>query len=388
MYSNQKLIKLVVLQRVCTNYRIPLFRKLTEDPNLDFTLFIGDDLPNSKVKNAPSLDGINIKRFKTRFIHFGHRVFPWHFNLIKELRQIKPEVILCEGESNLMGYLRAIAYKLFFNRKVTLIHWCFIGLPGEKEQIFSMPSLLKRFFRLFFDAFLVYSSYSKDRLIKLGGNPDKIFVATNVGEVQKGLCDSQLINLTKFEVREKLLLPNRFTILYVGTIEENKKPEMLLDIAAMPGFENFNFVLLGNGKMLKAIQERVKNDSLNNVFTPGRVVDDLRYYYKASDFLVIPGRGGIVISESMSHGVPVIVYQADGTEYDLIKNNITGIHLAEGNVEDFANAIRWGNENPDKLNEMSIKCRYSIENEYTTEAMIQNIKKALSYTLKQHNNTL
>ena len=38
----------------------------------------------------------------------------------------------------------------------------------------------------------------------------------------------------------------------------------------------------------------------------------------SADVVVVPGRGGIVISEAMVHGVPVIVHQADGTEYELV----------------------------------------------------------------------
>lgn len=380
--ANNGKLRIAILQRVCPSYRVALFRQFSEKQDIDFQLFIGDDIPDTKVKSAIDLDSIKHIKLRTRFIKIGRRVFPWHVNLVDELRLFAPDVILCEGESHFLGYLQAICYKLFFNNKVGLMHWCFISLPGELHRLKSITFKIKRFFSRFFDAFVVYSSYSKQRLIELGHSQEKIFVATNVGDVQKFLHMSAVLTESKSEARLKLKLLERFTVLYSGTLDDNKRPDMLLDLADVCDRNKFNFVLLGNGVLLDTLQRRASYEKLTNVFLPGRVTKDLLLYYRAADVLLIPGRGGIVMSEALAFGVPVIVYQADGTEYDLIINEITGLHVLSDSINDFKRALIWLQENPQKCSDMGLNGRKLIINHYTTQNMVKSIIDAAHYTQK------
>lgn len=375
----KKVIRLAVLQRICPSYRVSLFRELSVAEGMEVILFIGRDLPHSKVKSAQDLSGINLKKIRTRFIKFGSRILPWHIGLIDELRKFKPDVILCEGESNFLGYLQAIFYRALFNKRVALIHWCFISLPGESQRLRTIPFLIKGYFRRYFDAFLLYSSYSKKRLLELGQSSDKAFVATNVGDVQKYLNLSETLCESVSEARSKLKLPERFTVLYLGTLDKNKRPEMMLDLAKECDRVSFNFVLLGSGPLLDELRERATLENLSNVFLPGRVIDELPLYYRAANVLLIPGRGGIVISEAMAFGLPVIVHQADGTEYDLIQNEVTGLHLSTGSVSDFRKAIEFLFNNPSICAKMGLMGKQLIESHFTTENMVNQIICAAKY---------
>jgi len=82
----------------------------------------------------------------------------------------------------------------------------------------------------------------------------------------------------------------------------------MLDLAKECDRVNFNFVLLGSGSLLDELRDRATCENLSNVFLPGRVVDELPLYYRAANVLLIPGRDGIVISEAMAFGLPVIVH--------------------------------------------------------------------------------
>lgn len=385
--SDKEQLRISILQRVCISYRIPLFAQLSATAGIVLTLFIGDDIPKSKVRNAADLKDINYRKLKTRFIRLGSRVLPWHVGLICELRKFKPDVILCEGESHFIGYLQAILYRYLFNRRVALIHWCFISLPGWSTVGGSgYRALIKRFFRRFFDAFVVYSSFNKECLLKLGQPSEKIFVATNVGDVQHFLALSDSLAETTPEARLKLSVPERFTVLYIGTLDRNKRPDLILDLAKECDSKDFNFVLLGSGKLLEELRERVTRERLSNVYLPGRVVKELPLYYRAADVLLIPGRGGIVISEAMAFGVPVIVHQADGTEYDLVQNEKTGFHLLSGNVNDFFIALEFLLNNPNLCAKMGIMGRQIIESRFTTTNMVHQIVSAAHFAKNARNN--
>lgn len=369
-------MKVAILQRVCTSYRVPLFQELSTDKDIDFRLFIGRDVPKSKVKNAPDLKGINIIKLKSVFIKLRGHFFPIHTNLIKKLYEFNPDVIICEGESNIFGYFQAILYKFLFNREVKLVHWCFIALPGEDLSKKLIIGHLKAFFRKFFNAFLVYSSYSKMRLIQLGDvSEEKIFVATNVGNVEKMVKAYEKIDTSKSISRERLNLTDNFTVLYLGTLDENKKPNLILEIAKIDAMSEFNFVIAGEGILYDQLKSDIISNQLKNVHLVGKITNDLYQYLNTADLLIIPGRGGIVISEALAFGFPVLVHQADGTEYDLIINGETGLILNRGDIEDFKNGILYfSNLTLEQKDSMSDTCRKLVTDKFNSVNMINQIK--------------
>lgn len=378
--EESKRIRLAVLQRVCPNYRVALFSQLTNLKEHDVKLFIGDDIPNSKVKSGGNLGHVKFTKLKTKFLKIGSHVFPWHKNLISELRKFKPDVILCEAESHFLGYLSAIAYKKFFNRNVALMYWCYIDLPGKTENPRQLSSKIKRYFRKYFEAFVLYSSYGKTTLLNQGFKDDQIFPTTNVGDVDHFLHLSDTLPDTIEEAKEKVQLPNEFTVLYVGTLDANKRPDMMLELASKLSHLKVNFVLLGAGDLLEPLRLRVAKEKLSNVFLPGRVTGDLALYYRAANVMLIPGRGGIIISEAMAFGLPVIVHEADGTEFDLIKNDKTGKILKSNGVDDFAIAIEDMILNKDKTLMMGNEGKKLIQSTYTTKSMIKSIVSAALYS--------
>lgn len=372
--NTEKPVRLAILQQVCSSYRIPLLTKLSASAEIEMTLFYGEDVPNTKIKSGSNLKNFNHCKMNTRFLKLATRTLSWHVGLVGELRRFKPDVILCEGESHFLGYLQAIFYRCFFNRRAALMHWCFYSLPGwEAVGGKGHRSIVKRFFRPFFDAFVAYSSFSKDCLLQLGQPSEKIFVATNVGDTERFLQHANSLKETALEAKNKLGLPDRFTVLYLGTIDAIKRPDVMLDLAKECGSESFNFVLVGSGPLLEELRKRVESENLSNVFIPGRVVNELPLYYRAADALLIPGRGGIVISEAMAFGVPVIIHQADGTESDLVQDEVTGLLLKNGSLNDFRTAIESLQSNPGQCAEMGSKSEQLVRTRFTTANMVQQI---------------
>lgn len=374
--NSENKIRLAVLQRVCTGYRVPLFRRLTASEHMDVTFFFGEDLPKSKVRSSSDLSGISYKRLKTRFVSFGSRLFPLHLGLIDELKRFNPDVILCEGESHFLGYLQAIFYKIFLNPQVALIHWCFISLPGEPDGGQRPRFYIKRFFWKFFDSFLLYSSYSKAILKRLGHSDERLFVATNVGDTARILKTDKDLTLTPAEARAELSLPERFTVLYIGTLDPDKRPEVFLELARCCDRDSFNFVLLGDGPLKDSLTNQAEKEGLLNVFIKGRVTEHLQLYLRSSDVLLIPGRGGIVISEAMAAGVPVIVYRADGTEYDLVKNGETGFITTSDSLHEFRQAIERLQADPENCHRLGVNAKKSITQFFTTDKMAEQIEAA------------
>jgi len=376
-------LRVVVLQRVCFSYRVHLFKRLSEILGSEFILFFGEDIPDSKVKSAKNLNGINHKKLKTRFFKLGDRTLIWHRGLITELKKFKPDVIICEGESHFLGYIQAIIFRYLYNQRVALVYWSLISLPGwPSVEGNRWRAPIKRFFRKFFDAFLVYSTYAKENLLKMGYPSEKIFVATNVGNVEQYINISNSIRESAPEARTKMGLPEKFTVLYVGTLDNVKRPDLILDLARLCESENYNFVLAGTGPLFDGLKQRVQQENLTNVYLLGRVVKKLPLLFKSADVLVVPGRGGIVISEAMAMGLPVVVYQADGTEYDLVQNGITGIRLSNGTPREFCEALETLRSSPAMRTKMGLRAQNLVEKRFTTDNMVQKVLQAARYAWK------
>ena len=226
-----------------------------------------------------------------------------------------------------------------------------------------------------FDHFLTYSSFGKRRLLDLGHSPDRVHVATNVADTSAHLQHADRLHVSATQARALLNIPEKFTVLFVGTLERNKRPGLILDLAKITTNTDYNFILLGDGTLLTCLRESVRREGLPNVYLPGRVSKELPLYYRAADVLLVPGRAGMVISEAMAWSLPVIVCEADGTEYDLVSNGETGIHLEKNSVIAFRESIERLRLRPREREEMGAAARQRLIGSFLTEHMTTNITR-------------
>lgn len=379
MNSNVSLInrpKCLVLQRVIPSYRVAVFRKLSSSTDFDVSIVIGDDLRESKAKNAVDLSGIKLTRLPARAFSIFGRVLTIHKGLLRHLRYSKPDVVLCEAESHFVAYWTAIVFKLFFSQKTKLILWCFYALPGVRAERTPIHAFIKLIGRSFFDGFISYSTYGKNFLLAKGFSTEKINVAVNVCDTAHFLALDLKLKLSKDAAKVVVGAAGKFVVTYIGTLDEAKRPDLLLEICKVFDRQNVNFQIVGGGPLEQALKLRVRNEGLGNVILTGKVGDNLPIYYRASDLIIVPGRGGIVISEAMCFGVPVIVHQADGVEYDLVINNFTGIILRRGSADEFSTEICRLMKKPDLLVEMGKNAKILVSQSLNTESMCNSIVQA------------
>lgn len=99
-------------------------------------------------------------------------------------------------------------------------------------------------------------------------------------------------------------------------------------------------VIVGDGSQRKALMDTSEALGLNDIVRfDGRVVDGVGKYFVAADALIVPGLGGLVISEAMAYGLPVVCGPADGVERDLVIDRVTGFFVEEDSVTALADAL-------------------------------------------------
>ena len=375
-------LRLAILQRVVTPYRVALFRRLSAEPNLDLRVFAGDDLPNSKVRNAADVSGIDVVRVPTKFIQIGGRTIVHHQGLLSFLADFAPDAILTEGESNLLSALGALRYRLS-NPHVAALHWSLGGLPGEPMQRTGLRARLVNLFRKRFDAFVVYSSYGKDVLRVNGVNPGQVFVATNVADLTKHVKASK--EISRESARAELSLDERCLVLFVGALTKAKRLKVLVEAAESLDPNRFHVVIVGDGEMLDWLASEVERRGLTHVSLPGRISGGIASYFAAADVVALPGRGGMVISEAMAYGCPVIAYHADGTEFDLVIDGETGIRMKRGDSDELREALERVALDSDRFVAMGNAARDRLLGRFGIEDMSSQIMRAVLDALGRRN---
>ena len=368
-------LSLAILQRVCTSYRLELFRRLAAREDLRVQVFIGDDLPDSKVRSTSDFGDLDVVKLPTRWMRVGGRVVPWHRGLAGALRDFDPDVILSEGESHFLGFLTAARVRSQRAGR-RLVHWGLGGLPGDDPEA-RLVNRLKRPLQSLADAFLLYSSFGRDVMVRIGHPAEKIVVAVNVSDTERHCASADALAATRSEARRELGLPDRFTVVSVGALDANKRPDVLIDAVAAMDPARVGVMLVGGGAELERLRASVRDRAIENVLLTGPVPPtELARYYRAADVLALPGRGGMVISEAMCHRLPVIVHLADGTEYDLVREGETGVRLETGSAASFREAIEALAADPERAARMGESGRQLVESRFSMSAMVDRVVEA------------
>tara|TARA_Y100000768_G_C23989675_1_gene691411 strand:+ start:446 stop:1591 length:1146 start_codon:yes stop_codon:yes gene_type:complete len=381
MNSAKQFKRVLILQRVIPSYHVELFKRVTSLENIICKIIIGTDTPKLKAKNASNLNGIDYEILPSKIISLLGRKIAYHKGLLNSLKKNKPSVLICEAESHIMGYLTALIYKYFYDKKVKLVLWCFFTLPGKKSLYKTLIiENYKLIIRKMFDRFLSYHSLGKNFLISKGISEERIVVALNVCDTVHLLKSSKkLLMLEKSDIKKKLGFKNKFIVSYVGTIDTAKNPKKMLEIAYNMDNPNIHFIILGDGPELTNLISMQNEMGLKNVTIFGKISKGLYEYYRSSDIVIVPGRGGIGISEAMCFNLPVITYQADGVELDLVLNKETGFIVKEGDVDEYLKIINMLYESPIELKRIGKNARNLILNNYNIENMVKQISVVASF---------
>ncbi|MDB2521411.1 glycosyltransferase family 4 protein [Planktomarina temperata] len=365
------MMKLAIVQRAVKAYRIPVYRQLSKHAEVRF--FYGDDVPGTKTKTM-ELSGHDVlaTKCKTWNIKIRNKWITIHLDLIKQLKEFEPDVILVEGESHFIGALQCKIYQRIYCRKVPLMKWCFIELPKAERS--GLRFFLKYIFQKVFDVFILYSSFSAKSLDRYRIEQERGFVAVNVGDIEGNIRKYHKLQ----EVNKNFDL-NNFTVAYVGNFDPQKNFHLVLDIAEKLFEFQIDVIVAGDGPQKAKYEEIATKRGLSNITFLGHVTDMADVYCRA-DIVYIPGRGGMVISEALAFACPVIVHAADGTEYDLVKDNITGFILPEDVDEVAGTLLRLKNERTisEKLGTAG---QDLVSSTYSTKNMAQQILNAAQHSI-------
>lgn len=324
-------MKLLCLYQVMFQYRVGTYEAMAKLPNVDFELWHGKDVLNTKLKNY------------TGKVSFRHRCFfscrvpiktnnglssqPFFPFLFFRLLSYNPDVILAEGASSLFSLSTSFIYSRLFRKRIIL--WSMGMLAGREYK--GVRGIIQRWVRHIernADALFVYSTQAEDFFISEGVSKDRIFKAINVIDTNAKIAAIKELGTIDKE-------PG-FNVAFVGAIAKSKRIELLINAVGRLSDEHDDVKLhiIGDGEYLPVIKDYSMDKGLEKkVIFHGRVTDRLNAMLAGFQVLALPGLGGLAIVDGMISSLPIISGQADGTEKDLI-NDENGF-VTDTMTEDF-----------------------------------------------------
>lgn len=177
------------------------------------------------------------------------------------------------------------------------------------------------------------------------------------------------IDLNKFKSQKSKVKSQKFQVLFVGRLVEEKGILQLLQAAKMWN-KNIALRIIGSGPLEKEIPSSIYLGKIDN--------DKLPLYYSAADVLIVPSiheEGfGRVILESLACGTPVIGSSRGAIPEAMDKSVGKLIDVSPLNIK---NAVEYFFENPKELNKLRVNARKFARNRYSEENVNKIIK---SYT--------
>lgn len=361
-------------------YRVGTYEAMSRLDGIDFELWYGSDVPNTKLKN-----------FKGD-VTFRHRQLPcWHLPvktnngassqpffplLFFKLVCYNPDVILAEGASSLFSLTTAYIYSKLFHKK--LIMWSMGKLAGRDYK--GVRSLVQKWIRRIekkADAIFVYSTQAEHYFIKDGVEKKRIFKAINVIDTNA--------KLSAIKDAGDIVKESGFNVVFVGAINKTKRLELLVDSIAnlITEYSDIKLHIIGDGNYLQSVKDYVSDKNLDNfVVFHGRVTDGLNALLAKYQVLALPGLGGLAIVDGMISSLPIISGLADGTELDLIDEK-NGFVTGSMTVEYMSEKLSILHNNPEMARKMG-ECSFAkITGEFSFDSYINQFNNCLNFVMNE-----
>lgn len=312
-------------------------------------------------------------------LKFKGQAYPFYFSpfLIFHLIKDKPDVIITEGEINFINNISIFVYCKIFGKEYV---WWSLGKVRTRKK-----NIINKLLDPIVDFLLVHAKcvMARNTLAKeyytaeKGLDTNTIIVAPNsMNHHKEGDFNldrkQELIGIKK----------DSKVMLYVGALTDLKRPKDLIFALASLLEANSNLDIklwfVGDGPERQLLESLVKEFNLEGSVTFfGKVFGGVGAYFEASDFVVVPGLGGLVINHAMIYGKPVISRLADGTELDLIEDGVTGFLVEGYQIETLIEKMLLIIDSD--LPEMSKRCLNKVSEQWNIDIMYERTLQCVTF---------
>jgi glycosyltransferase involved in cell wall biosynthesis len=279
--------------------------------------------------------------------------------LIDWLEETNPDALIMEANPRYLSSPAAAEW--MHKRDRPVIGWGLGAPPASKFRERGRVDFLRQF-----DAMIAYSQRGANEYADLGFPLDYLFVAHN--------------SVSPSPTWSMPVRPDTFKecpcILFVGRLQARKNVDLLLGACAEMESQP-RLVIVGDGPEREALEALAGEIYPGAEFVGARHGAELKSYFTEADLFVLPGTGGLAVQEAMSHGLPIIVAQGDGTQDDLVRTG-TGWQIPPDDFEALVSTIKDALSNVARLRAMGKASYRIVKEEINIEKMVETFVQALN----------
>lgn len=344
-------IKVALVQRVLTHYRLPLYKHLAELEDLDITCFHSRGLK----RGAPEAEcRLQIKSERVPILYRPFSAQALYQGVIWRIVKGGFDVVVCTHQINpvsslILWFLRGICGYRFI--------WWGMGfdpyrqpspLEKPKNRIAKLAVSFKNYLLQRSDALMLYSREGLECAANLGISREKCFVLYNTLDVDELRSVGESVRPEELiQTRKDLdIEAGAFVYLFLGRLHRYKEVPFLIKAFAKVAraCRSVKLVIVGDGEERERIQGIIEENTLGSRVVVVGAVYDIRHLariFLVSDLVVLPGQVGLAICHAFAYGKPVLgrPSQSYSSELEYLENNVNGLRLEDADLEAYARAM-------------------------------------------------
>ncbi len=327
-----------IRQRAITDYRARLFGLIARRCIGGLTVLAGAATAAESLNTVDSLDGAALALATNRQLLSGPARLHWQPELLQWLEETCPLVLITDANPRLVDTARAVRW--MHRRGRAVLGWG-LGTMQLTPGLDSFRGAVRKRHLQQFDGLIAYSDTAAEQFAATGYPSSRIHVAHNAAvAAPEGECPPRS---PQFDGAPR--------VVFIGRLIEGKRLEDLLRACAALGTPGPELHIVGDGPLRAHYEQLAARAYPGTRFLGARRGAELADICRRCDLFVLPGKGGLAIQEAMSHGLPVIATNADGTERDLVHAE-NGWLFTEGDVTSLLSAMRDALSCADRLRRM------------------------------------
>ena len=356
--------KLALQQRVLPSYRVPFFDLLASACDSGMSLFTGLPRAVEGIVTAENTQVAKYTRGENLHLFSGALYLCYQRGLIDWLQNENPDTLIMEANPRYLSTPFAIRW--MHKRNKPVIGWGLGAPPSNSPHFWQKWGEKQRgAFINQFDAMISYSQRGADEYAALGFPKEKIFVAHNSVALPPSEPLSERPSTSHFPL----------TILFVGRLQARKRVDSLLRACAE--IKDIRLVIVGDGPERAALESLAKEIYPRAEFVGAKHGAEIKAYFEGADLFVLPGTGGLAVQEAMSHGLPIIVAQGDGTQDDLVRKE-NGWQIPPDDYQALVSTMKDALSDVARLRRMGTESYRIVKDEINIEKMVDVFVKALN----------
>jgi glycosyltransferase involved in cell wall biosynthesis len=377
--------KVAIVHNIISPYRIPLFKTLSNNESIELKVFYCACIHKERMWDIDKNNNYDYEVLSGSIVERCGIICHFNPSILSKLINGKYDAIIIGGHTDFTMMVSFIISQIL---KTPLILWS-EGIASSNTILSKIIDPYTRYVIKNAEAIIVPGTLSREMHIKLGSREDKIFIAPNIVDNDAFTNYYNTFSPNREEIKHRLGIKGRSTILYMGRLIESKGINYLLIAYKMlkERLENINLVIVGDGPLREQLMDSCERDEIDGVIFPGWVqtIEQRSIYYSIADVFILPTLNdvwGLVLNEAMLFGLPVISTTAAGGSKDLIYPGENGYIIEPANIDQIYINIKkiLINENLAKL--MGRRSLEIINSSFTKDKMANGFIEAIKYAAR------